>query len=150
MIGVTLGIRPQSTGVTGFSASALSPLRALLTVGRNATIFVNGESTTHAEAGPFRQFAMMLGDLHDAEVILYRWAEWQTNAATGPKAYADPVTLRTGKGATLTLYPATLPGGMAGYMLAEQQQPARAVGDDHRRFSGHVPASFGHRIYRSI
>ncbi|WCK04365.1 SGNH/GDSL hydrolase family protein [Agrobacterium tumefaciens] len=124
MIGVTLGIRPQNIAVTGLSASALSPLRALLTAGRNATIFVNGDSTAHAEAGPFQQFAVMLGDLHDANVILYRWAEWETNAATGPKAYADPITLRTGKGATLTLYLATLPGGMAGYMLAEQREAA--------------------------
>ncbi|MDH6295053.1 hypothetical protein M2315_001517 [Agrobacterium fabrum] len=116
MIGVTLGIRPQNIGVTGFSASALSPLRALLTAGRNAKIFVNADSTAHAQAGPFQQFAAMLGDLHDATVVLYRWAEWETNTATGPKAYADSVTPRTGKRATLTPYLATLPGGMAGYM----------------------------------
>jgi hypothetical protein len=102
-------------------------VRALLKAGRNATIFVNGDSTTHAEAGPFQQFAMMLGDLHDAKVILYRCAEWETNATTGPKAYADPVTLRTGKGATRTLYLATLPGGMAGYMLAEQRAAALKI-----------------------
>ncbi|MDH0612243.1 MULTISPECIES: SGNH/GDSL hydrolase family protein [unclassified Agrobacterium] len=124
MIGVTLGIRPPNTGVIGLSATALSPLRGRLASGQNATIFVNGDSTAHAEAGPFQQFAMMLGDLHDAKVVLHRWAEWGTSAATGPRAYADPVTLRTGKGATLTIYLATLPGGMAGYMLAEQRAAA--------------------------
>ncbi|AYM59369.1 hypothetical protein NT1RE_16565 [Agrobacterium fabrum] len=115
MIGVTLGIRPQSIGITGFGLGTFSLARPA--DGRSdATIFVNGDSIAHAEAGPFQQFAMMLGDLHDAKVVLYRWAEWETNADAGPKAYADPVTLRTGKGATLTLYLATLPGGMAGYM----------------------------------
>lgn len=111
-------------GPIGLSLTAFSPLRARLGAGQSATIFVNGDSTAHAEAGPFQQFAMMLGDLHDATVVLYRWAEWETSAATGPKTYADPITLRTGKGATVTVYLATLPGGMAGYMLAEQRAAA--------------------------
>ena len=84
MIGVTLGIRPQSIGITGFGLGTFSRTRPA--DGRSdATIFVNGDSTTHAEAGPFQQFAMMLGDLHNAKVILYRCAEWETNAATGPR-----------------------------------------------------------------
>ncbi|CUX46895.1 SGNH/GDSL hydrolase family protein [Agrobacterium deltaense] len=124
MIGLTLGIRPRNMGDIGFSLTAFSPLRARLAAGQNATIFVNGDSTAHAEAGPFQQFAMMLGDLHDTTVVLYRWAEWETSAPTGPKTYAAPVTLRAGKEATLTLYLATLPGGMAGYMLAEQRAAA--------------------------
>ncbi|KVK58450.1 hypothetical protein L905_23815, partial [Agrobacterium sp. TS43] len=127
MIGLTLGIRPRNMGGIGFSLTAFSPLRARLAAGQNATIFVNGDSTAHAEAGPFQQFAMMLGDLHDTTVVLYRWAEWETSAATGPKTYAAPVTLRAGKGATLTLYLATLPGGMAGYMLAEQRAAALKI-----------------------
>ncbi|WP_454687095.1 SGNH/GDSL hydrolase family protein [Agrobacterium leguminum] len=127
MIGLTLGIRPRNMGDSGFSLTAFSPLRARLAAGQNATIFVNGDSTAHAEAGPFQQFAMMLGDLHDTTVVLYRWAEWETSAATGPKTYAPPVTLRAGKGATLTLYLATLPGGMAGYMLAEQRAAALKI-----------------------
>lgn len=124
MIGVTLGIRPRTIGTIGLSLTAFSVLRARLTAGQNATLFVNGDSTAHAEAGPFQQFAMMLGELHDTTVVLHRWAEWETNAATGPKAYAEPVTLRAGKGATLAVYLATLPGGMAGYMLAEQRAAA--------------------------
>ncbi|KVK55522.1 hypothetical protein BCY90_12910 [Agrobacterium deltaense] len=127
MIGLTLGIRPRNMGDIGFSLTAFSPLRARLAAGQNATIFVNGDSTAHAEAGPFQQFAMMLGDLHDTTVVLYRWAEWETSAATGPKTYAPPLTLRAGKGATLTLYLATLPGGMAGYMLAEQRAAALKI-----------------------
>lgn len=127
MIGLTLGIGSRNMGDAGLSLTAFSPLRARLAVGQNAAIFVNGDSTAHAEAGPFQQFAMMLGDLHDTTVVLYRWAEWETSAATGPKTYAAPVTLRAGKGATLTLYLATLPGGMAGYMLAEQRSAALEI-----------------------
>lgn len=127
MIGLTLGIGFRNIGDAGLSLTAFSPLRARLAAGQNATIFVNGDSTAHAEAGPFQQFAMMLGDLHDTTVVLYRWAEWETSAATGPKTYAAPVTLRAGKGATLTLYLATLPGGMAGYMLAEQRSAALEI-----------------------
>ena len=127
MIGLTLGIRPRNMGDIGLSLTAFSPLRAYLAAGQNGTIFVNGDSTAYAEAGPFQQFAMMLGDLHDTTVVLYRWAEWETSAATGPKTYAAPVTLRSGKGATLTLYLAALPGGMAGYMLAEQRAAALKI-----------------------
>ena len=127
MIGLTLGIGSRNMGDAGLSLTAFSPLRARLAAGQNAAIFVNGDSTAHAEAGPFQQFAMMLGDLHDTTVVLYRWAEWETSAATGPKTYAAPVTLRAGKGATLTLYLATLPGGMAGYMLAEQRSAALEI-----------------------
>lgn len=109
MIGVSLGITSRNIPTMLPSLNALSPLRARLTAGQNATIFVNGDSTAYADAGPFQQFAMILGDLHDTRVVLHRWAEWQTNAPTGPKAYADPVTLRAGMGPTLTVYLAALP-----------------------------------------
>jgi hypothetical protein len=127
MIGVSLGIAPRNMPAMVPSLNALSPLRARLTAGQNATIFVNGDSTAYADAGPFQQFAMMLGDLHDTRVVLHRWAEWQINAPTGPKAYADPVTLRAGNGARLTVYLASLPGGMAGYMLADQRTAALKI-----------------------
>ena len=127
MIGLTLGIGSRNMGDAGLSLTAFSPLRARLAAGQNAAIFVNGDSTAHAETGPFQQFAMMLGDLHDTTVVLYRWAEWEKSTATGPKTYAAPVTLRAGKGATLTLHLATLPGGMAGYMLAEQRSAALEI-----------------------
>ncbi len=127
MIGVSLGITSRNIPTMVPSLNALSPLRARLTAGQNATIFVNGDSTAYADAGPFQQFAMMLGDLHDTRVVLHRWAEWQTNAPTGPKAYADPVTLRAGMGPTLTVYLAALPGGMAGYMLADQRAAALKI-----------------------
>ncbi|MGP4751612.1 SGNH/GDSL hydrolase family protein [Agrobacterium pusense] len=127
MIGVSLGISQQNRTPMAGSVDAFSPLRARLVAGKNATIFVNGDSTAHADDGPFQQFAIMLGGLHDIKVVLYRWAEWQTHAATGPKAYADPVILRAGTGATLTVYLATLPVGRPGYMLAEQRMAALQI-----------------------
>jgi hypothetical protein len=127
MIGVTLGIVPGNMRALVPALNALSPLRARLTAGQGATIFVNGDSTAYADAGPFQQFAMMLGELHDMKVVVYRWAEWQTDAPTGPKAYAEPVTLRAGNGPTLTVYLAALPGGTAAYMLAEQRAAALKI-----------------------
>ncbi|MFK3781098.1 SGNH/GDSL hydrolase family protein [Agrobacterium sp. NPDC089420] len=125
MIGVSLGLVPPSRTVP--SLNAFSPLRARLIAGQNTTIFINADSTAYADSGPFHQFAMMLGDLHNANVVLYRWAEWQTSAPTGPKAYADPVRLRTGAGPTITVYLAALPGGMAGFMLADHRANALKI-----------------------
>ena len=107
--------------------NAWSPMHAKLKAGETATLFVNGDSTAYADPGIFYRLAEAMGDMHDATVIIYRWAEWQTNAATGPKAYAAPVTLRTGTRGTLTVYLAALPGGMAGYMFADQRAAALAI-----------------------
>lgn len=107
--------------------NAWSPLHAKLDAGENATLFVNGDSTAYADPGIFYRLAQAIGDMHDATVIIYRWAEWNINAATGPKAYAAPVTLHTGKRGTLTVYLAALPGGMAGYMFADQRAAALAI-----------------------
>lgn len=127
MIGLGLGILAGNMRAIAPALNALSPLRARLTTGQDATIFVNGDSTAYEASGPFHQFALMLGDLHDVNVVVYRWAEWQTNASTGPKAYAAPVTLRAGKRATLTVFVAALPGGTAGYMLAGQRAAALEI-----------------------
>lgn len=107
--------------------NAWSPIHAKLDGGQNATLFINGDSTAYPDPGIFYRLAMAMGEMHDATVIVRRWAEWQTSAATGPKAYADPVTLRTGTRGTLNVYLASLPGGMAGYMFADQRAAALAI-----------------------
>ncbi len=127
MIGISLAINSGTTRGEAALPTAFSPLRARLSAGQNATIFVNGDSTAYVDNGPFQQFAAMLGDFFDVRVVLHRWAEWQTRAASGPRAYADPVTLRPGAGQTLTIYLAALPGGMAGFMLADQRQAALKI-----------------------
>lgn len=107
--------------------NAWSPMHAKLDAGGSAVLHINGDSTAYPDAGIFYRLALAIGEMHDATVIIYRWAEWQINAATGPKAYADPVTLRTGTRGTLTVYLAALPGGMAGYMFADQRAAALAI-----------------------
>lgn len=89
MIGLKLGIRPRNMGDIGPSLTAFSPLRARLAAGQNATIFVNGDSTAHAEAGPFQQFATMLGDLHDTTVVLVRRPLQKQREATSPLRHSD-------------------------------------------------------------
>lgn len=120
-------VRRKTFKINVRGVNAWSPMHAKLEAGENATLFVNGDSTAYAYPGVFHRLAQAIGDMHDANVIIYRWAEWQINAATGPKAYADPITLRTGKRGTLTLYLAALPGGMAGYMFADQRAAALAI-----------------------
>ena len=107
--------------------NAWSPMHAKLDAGQNAVLQINGDSTAYPDTGIFYRLARAIGDMHDATVIIYRWAEWQTNAATGPKAYADPVTLRIGTRGTLIVYLTSLPGGMAGYMFADQRAAALAI-----------------------
>ncbi len=120
-------VRRKTVKANVRGVNAWSPMHAKLKAGENATLFVNGDSTAYADPGIFYRLAEAMGDMHDATVIIYRWAEWQTNAATGPKAYAAPVTLRTGTRGTLTVYLAALPGGMAGYMFADQRAAALAI-----------------------
>lgn len=112
----------------GLSAeNAMSPLKARLSSGQDASLFVNADSTGYSANGPFYKLAVALGDRHDATVVLYRWAEWEESAPTGPKAYAAPVVLRDGDGPTLTVWLAALPGGMAGSMLADQRAAAFGI-----------------------
>ncbi|CDN93466.1 hypothetical protein [Agrobacterium tumefaciens] len=103
--------------------NAFGPLKAKLTAGENAVVWINADSTGYSEFGPFYKFAAALGDLHDYTVVLYRWAEWVTSAPTGPKEYSPAVTLRTGTRGTLTIYLAALPGSVAGGMFDGARRP---------------------------
>ncbi|TRA97276.1 SGNH/GDSL hydrolase family protein [Agrobacterium salinitolerans] len=104
--------------------NAFGPLKAKLTAGENAVVWINADSTGYSEFGPFFKLARSLGDLHDFTVILYRWAEWVTSAPTGPKEYSAPVTLRTGTRGTLVIYLASLPGAVAGQMFDASRKAA--------------------------
>ncbi len=106
------------------SLNAFSPLRAKMEAGQDAVVFINADSTGYSDNGPFYKFAATLGDLHDYTVRLYRWAEWDVSAATGPKQYSAPVTLRTGTRGTLTVYLAALPGQVGGCMFEASRKPA--------------------------
>lgn len=105
--------RLQKQEVSGFGL-----VKAKLKANQNVTIFINGDSTAYSDYGPYFKFGVALGDLYNANVIMYRWAEWDGAAATGPKQYSAPVTLRTGTGPTITIYLASIPGKVAGTMFS--------------------------------
>lgn len=106
------------------TANAFSPIKAKLAAGKDAVLFINGDSTSYEPHGPYFIFAKAIGDSQDCKVILHRWAEWEMGKPTGPKQYEPPVTLReTGK-ATLTVYLATLPGSVSADMFSGARRPA--------------------------
>ena len=105
------------------NANAFSPIKTKLAAGKDAVLFINGDSTSYEPNGAYFLFAKAIGDAMDCKVILHRWAEWKGSGPTGPKEYEAPVTLRdTGK-ATLTVYLATLPGSVPTDMFAGARRP---------------------------
>lgn len=103
--------------------SAFGPLVMKLEAGQDAIIWINGDSTAYSDNGPFYIFAALVGAVHDYTVVIYRWAEWVTSAATGPKEYSPAVTLRTGTRGTLVVYLASIPGQVAGAMFDGSRRP---------------------------
>lgn len=104
-------------------SNAFGPLKTKLAAGQDAVMFINGDSTAHSDYGPYFKFAVALGNLYNATVIMHQWAEWVTSAPTGPKDYAAPVVLRSGSGPTLDVYLASLPGQVPGAMWVDSRKP---------------------------
>ncbi|NTD85513.1 SGNH/GDSL hydrolase family protein [Agrobacterium tumefaciens] len=103
--------------------NAFSPLVQKLEGGQNVNIFANTDSTGHSEYGPYYKFAVALGELYNATVIMHRWAEWGGSSANGPKDYAAPVVLRSGSSQTIDIWLASLPGQVAGCMFESSRKP---------------------------
>ncbi|MES2598923.1 MAG: SGNH/GDSL hydrolase family protein [Verrucomicrobiota bacterium] len=100
------------------TANAFSPIKSKLAAGKDAVLFINGDSTSYEKHGPYFLFAKAIGEAMDCRVVLHRWGEWNKGAPTGPKDYEPAEMLReTGK-ATLTVYLATLPGSVPSDMFA--------------------------------
>lgn len=125
MIGLGLGLSLVGAGRPGKSANAFSPLKTKLEAGEDVVIFVNGDSTAWADFSPYFLFPKMLGDQYDATVVMRRWAEYDGVAGTwtGPKDYADPVTLRTGTAQTISVYLAAIPSKVAGTIFDGTRKP---------------------------
>lgn len=116
----------MAEAAAGLSVTALTPLKAKLAARQNASLIVIGDSTAYSEYGPYYKLATAIGRRMNATVVIYRWAEWVVSAATGPKAYSDPVTVFTGSAGapTLTIYLAALPGAVAGTMFDDTRAAA--------------------------
>ncbi|GEP44788.1 SGNH/GDSL hydrolase family protein [Brevifollis gellanilyticus] len=113
-------------GAESSVANAFSPIKTKLAAGKDAVLFINGDSTSYEKHGPYYLFAKAIGDAMDCKVILHRWAEWNKGKPTGPKEYEPAETLReTGK-ATLNVCLATLPGSVASDMFAGARR-AKAI-----------------------
>lgn len=111
-------LSPLAPGAESSAASAFSPIKSKLASGKDAVLFINGDSTSYERHGPYYLFAKAIGEPLDCKVILHRWAEWNKGAPTGPKHYEPAETLReTGK-ATLNVFLATLPGSVPSDMFA--------------------------------
>lgn len=114
----TLSLLPLISQAAETTPNAFSPLKTKLTSGKDAVLFINGDSTSYEKHGPYYLFAKSIGEATDSKIILHRWAEWNRGTPSGPKQYDPPETLRpTGK-ATLTVYLATLPGAVSADMFA--------------------------------
>lgn len=116
----------QALGKAGgrrLSLNAFGPVKTKLEAGENVNILANTDSTGHSEYGPYYKFAVALGDLYNATVIMHRWAEWGGSSANGPKDYAAPVVLRNGTSQTIDFWLAALPGQVAGCMFEDSRKP---------------------------
>lgn len=110
-------------GIRGAVENAFGPLKTKLEAGDNVNIFAGTDSTGHSEYGPYYKFAVALGDLYNATVIMHRWAEWGGSSANGPKEYAAPAILRNGTSQTIDFWLAALPGQVAGSMFEASRKP---------------------------
>ncbi|HSI85386.1 MAG: SGNH/GDSL hydrolase family protein [Candidatus Methylacidiphilales bacterium] len=101
--------------------NALSRLKSKLESGQSAVLLIISDSTGYAEDSATRRFVRWLALSYPKHTVRESlWNEWQTNKPSGPKDYAGPVTLSTGingSSATLEVFNAALPGGVAQNMV---------------------------------
>jgi hypothetical protein len=125
LLSISLACVPMLEAAEGTVANVFSPMKGKLQAGKDAVLFINGDSTSYSEYGPYYFFARALGEETGCTVVMHRWAEWEVSKPTGPKDYAPPAILYQGKtGAKLEVYLASLPGGVAGDMFAGARHQA--------------------------
>jgi hypothetical protein len=99
--------------------NAFSPLKKKLVDGVSATLLIISDSTGYKDTSGTRRFIRWLAAQFPSHRVteLY-WAEWVTNAPTGPRNYGEPVVIAEGTTkATLTIINAVLPGAFAQAMI---------------------------------
>ncbi len=98
----------------GDGANAWSRLKRKLAAGESATLLIISDSTGYRDISGTRRFIRWLAAQYPTHRIteLY-WAEWVTNAPTGPRNYGEPIVLAEGTSkAALTVLNAVLPGAV--------------------------------------
>ncbi|HEY3901705.1 MAG TPA: SGNH/GDSL hydrolase family protein [Chthoniobacter sp.] len=99
--------------------NAFSRLKKKLVDGQSATLLIISDSTGYRDISATRRFIRWLASQYPSHRVteLY-WAEWMTNASTGPRNYGEPVVISEGTTkATLTILDAVLPGAFAQAMI---------------------------------
>lgn len=122
----TLGAAGWIRAAEAGAANAFSPIKGKLAAGKDAVLFINGDSTSYEPNGPYFLFAKAIGEAMGCKVVMHRWGEWEMGKPSGPKQYEPPVTLRDKGKATLTVYLATLPGASATEMFVNARR-AQAI-----------------------
>lgn len=99
--------------------SAWARLRRKLAGGLPSTLLFISDSTGYLETSGLRRFIRWLAARYpEYRVTEFTWAEWATNAPTGPRNYGEPIVIGEGtSAATLTVLNAVLPGAFAQAMI---------------------------------
>lgn len=101
------------------AVNALSRLKKKLGDGQSATLLIISDSTGYRDISGTRRFIRWLAAQYPSHrVTEWYWAEWVTNAPTGPRNYGEPIVISEGTTkATLTILDAVLPGAFAQAMI---------------------------------
>lgn len=99
--------------------NAWSSLKKKLAAGESATLLIISDSTGYKDTSGPRRFIRWLATQYPAHRVTESyWAEWVTNAATGPRNYGEPIVIAEGTSkAALTVLNAVLPGAVAQAMI---------------------------------
>lgn len=121
--GCLLGENTATSPAAGVPAvNAFSSIKQKLAAGESATLLIISDSTGYREDSGVRRFLRSLPAQYPAHrMVEWYWAEWVTNAPTGPRNYREaPIVISEGSGgskATLTILNAVLPGAFAQAMI---------------------------------
>jgi len=99
--------------------NSFSQLKKKLVEGQPATLLIISDSTGYRDISGTRRFIRWLASQYPAHrASEWYWAEWVTNAPTGPRNYGEPIVISEGKTkAALTILNAVLPGAFAQAMI---------------------------------
>lgn len=110
---------PARGGDGALPESSFSRLKKKLAEGQSATLLLISDSTGYRDISGTRRFIRWLAAQYPGHrTTEWYWAEWVTNAPTGPRNYGEPIVVSDGKTkATLTILNAVLPGAFAQAMI---------------------------------